>query len=140
MRIYAKSLENYQVEIKAGAHTVLADEPVDAGGDDRGPNPYDYLLAALASCKIITVHMYANRKDWPLEGVELGMDIQRVHAEDCEDCESNPNARVDIIETEIRFLGDLDQAQRDRLLEISERCPVHRTLTSETKIRTKQLA
>lgn len=139
MAITAHSLENFQVEIHSGVHELRADEPLSAGGDDTGPNPYDLLLSSLAACKIITVQMYARRKEWPLQGVELSMSTHKVHAEDCEDCESNPNARVDIIETEIRFLGELDEAQLERLTEISERCPVHRTLTSETKIHTKRL-
>ena len=84
--------------------------------------------------------MYAARKDWPLEDVEIRIGTQKIHAKDCEDCESDPNAKVDLIEAELRFLGDLDADQRSRLLEISERCPVHRTLTSETKIRSSLMA
>lgn len=140
MAIQARSIENYQVEIKAGSHTFLADEPVSVGGDDKGPNPYDLLLASLASCKLITVQMYASRKGWPLEGVEVELSTKKIHAKDCEDCESDPDAKIDLIETRIKFLGDLDDSQKDRLLEISERCPVHRTLTSETKIRSSMLS
>ena len=137
MTITARSLGKLQVEIKAGAHTVRSDEPVISGGEDTGPDPYALLLASLAACRIITTQMYARRKGWPLENVELSMSTHKVHARDCEDCESDPDARVDIIETEIRFLGPLDQDQKDRLIEISEKCPVHRTLTNETKIRTR---
>jgi putative redox protein len=136
MSIEARSLENFQVEIKSGQHVMRADEPIGVGGDDTGPNPYDFLLASLAACKIITTQMYARRKEWPLEGVQVSMSTQKIHAKDCEDCESDPNARIDIIETEISFEGDLDKEQLERLKEISEKCPVHRTLTSETKIRT----
>ncbi len=136
MAISARSLDDLQVEIKSGVHTLRADEPAAYGGEDTGPNPYDLLLASLAACKIITVQMYARKKDWPLAGVEIKMSTHKIHARDCEDCESNPDAKVDIIETEIRFSGGLDQEQRDRLIEISQKCPVHRTLTSETKIRT----
>lgn len=100
------------------------------------PIPYDLLLASLASCKIITMQMYAQRKGWPVEGIEISMSTRKIHAKDCEDCESDPDARVDIIDTEIRLSGNLDQEQRERIIEISEKCPVHRTLTSETKIRT----
>lgn len=139
MSISARSIHNLQVEVKMGTHTLLADEPVSVGGEDSGPNPYDLLLASLASCKVITVQMYAKRKGWPLEGIELTMGTHKIHARDCEDCESDPEARIDIIETEIRFLGDLDQMQLDRLLDISEKCPVHRTLLSETKIRSTLL-
>ena len=137
MTIKAKSIKNFQVEITTPNHVITADEPISIGGDDTGPNPYDLFLASLAACKIITIQMYARRKGWQLDGIELNMDIRKIHAEDCEDCESNPNAKVDIIETEIKFLGDLDQDQIQRLKSISEKCPVHRTLTSETIIRTK---
>lgn len=139
MTISAKSIKNFRVEIKTSNHLIKADEPVSAGGDDTGPNPYDFLLSALAACKIITVQMYAKRKDWPLTGIELTMEVHKTHAKDCDDCESNPDARVDIIETAIKFFGDLDQGQLNRLKVISEKCPVHRTLTSETKIRTELL-
>lgn len=139
MAITARSIENFQVEINAQNHTIMADEPVEVGGDDVGPNPYDLLLSSLAACKIITVQMYARRKKWPLAGIELNMSTSKIHSKDCEDCESDPNARVDIIDTEIRFLGDLDEDQIGRLKDISEKCPVHRTLMSETKIRTKVL-
>ena len=137
MTITARSLDNFQVEIKSGIHTLRADEPIPSGGEDTGPDPYALLLASLAACKIITTQMYARRKGWALEGVEINMSTHKIHARDCEDCESDPEAKVDIIETRIRFLGSLDEDQLERLLEISKKCPVHRTLTSETKIRTE---
>jgi putative redox protein len=84
----------------------------------------------------MTVQMYARRKGWPLEGVEVDLQTRKVHAKDCEDCESDPNAKVDIIDCQIRIQGDLVPEQIERLVDISERCPVHRTLTSETVIRT----
>lgn len=141
MAITARSTKNFQVEINVNGneHSLRADEPKSVGGDNTGPSPYDLLLSALAACKIITVQMYARRKEWPLEGIELEMSTQKVHAKDCEEADSDPNARIDVIDTEIRFLGDLDKSQIDRLKEISERCPVHRTLTSETIIHTKLL-
>jgi putative redox protein len=139
MTITAHSLKNFRVEIRSDRHQIIADEPSAFGGDDTGLNPYDLLLASLAACKIITVKMYARRKKWPLDAIELTMSTHKIHAKDCEDCESNPDARVDIIETQIRFIGNLDKEQLNRLTEISELCPVHRTLTSETKIRTKRL-
>jgi putative redox protein len=128
-------MENYQVKLSAGQHQFVSDEPVGVG-DDEGPSPYDLLLGALAACKVMTVQMYARRKGWPLERVEVGLDTRKVYARDCEDCESDPNAKVDIIECAISFEGDLTSVQLERLTEISERCPVHRTLTSETRIRT----
>ena len=133
--IIAQSAANYQVEITNGRHHILADEPLGTG-DDMGPSPYELLLSGLAACKIITVQMYARRKDWPLENVKVSLDIQKDHARDCEDCVSDPNAKVDIIECLIEFEGKLTPEQIARLAQISERCPVHRTLTSETKIRT----
>lgn len=141
MAIQARSLENFQVEINVNdnEHNLRADEPISVGGDNTGPSPYDMLLGSLAACKIITTQMYARRKEWPLDGVELEMSTKRVHAKDCEEAISDGNARIDVIDTEIRFLGKLDREQIDRLKEISERCPVHRTLTSETIIRTKLL-
>jgi putative redox protein len=141
MAIQARSLENFQVEINVNEndHQLRADEPISVGGDNTGPSPYDMLLSSLAACKIITTQMYARRKDWSLDGVEVQMSTKKVHAKDCEEAVSNPNARIDVIDTEIRFLGNLDDEQIERLKEISERCPVHRTLTSETIIRTKML-
>lgn len=136
MKVTARNTHNVQVEIEAGRHTFVADEPLGVG-DDAGPDPYALLLSALGACKVMTVLMYARRKGWPLEKVEVELQIYKIHARDCEDCESDPNARVDIIETGLLFSGDLSPEQVQRLEEISERCPVHRTLTGEVKIRTK---
>jgi putative redox protein len=91
----------------------------------------------LGACKVITVQMYARKKGWPLEGVEVSLSTYKVHAKDCEDCESDPNAKIDVIECEIGFQGELSSEQIQRLAEISERCPVHRTLVSETRIHTR---
>lgn len=136
MTVTARSLRNLQVQIEASNHQLLADEPITSGGDDKGPNPYDLLLSSLAACKVITVHMYAQRKQWPVETVTITMSHRKVAADECEDCETQGQAKVDIIDCEISFEGDLDEAQIKRLAEIADRCPVHRTLTSETKIRT----
>ena len=135
MKGVARSLTNLQVDITAGRHQFVADEPIGTG-DDEGPNPYDLLLSALAACKIMTLHMYARRKQWPLKSVEISLDTRKVYARDCEDCESDPNAKVDVIDCVISLDGDLTPQQVGRLIEISERCPVQRTLISETKIRT----
>jgi putative redox protein len=135
MKVYAKNSRNFQVEITAGRHALLADESLGVG-DDAGPDPYALLLSALGACKVMTLIMYANRKGWTLTAVEVVLDTHKVHAKDCEDCESDPDARVDIIEVELRLSGDLSADQIRRLVEISERCPVHRTLTGEVKIRT----
>ena len=135
MLVNAKSSKNVQVEIKTGRHEFIADEPIGIG-DDAGPDPYSLLLSSLAACTIMTVQMYARRKGWQLEDVELSLSTRKVHAKDCEDCESKGSAKVDIIECEIQFEGELDESQIKRLVEIANRCPVHRTLTSETKIHT----
>jgi uncharacterized OsmC-like protein len=136
MIVYARNSQNFQVEITAGRHTLLADESLGVG-DDAGPDPYALLLSALGACKVMTVMMYAKRKGWSLTDVEVVLETYKVHAKDCEDCESDPDARVDIIEVELRLNGDLSANQIQRLGEISERCPVHRTLTGEVKIRTR---
>ncbi len=138
MIVTAKSSTHVQVRIKAGRHELIADEPLGVG-DDAGPDPYSLLLSSLAACTIMTVQMYARRKNWPLEDVEVSLSTQKVHAKDCEDCESDPNAKVDIIERQISFKGDLTPAQIERLTDIASKCPVHRTLTSETVIRTEIL-
>ena len=138
MKITAMSSTNVQVRIKTGRHEIIADEPLDVG-DDAGPDPYGLLLSSLAACTIMTVKMYARRKNWPLEDVELSLSTHKVHAKDCEDCESDPNARVDIIDRQVSFKGDLSPDQIDRLTDIASKCPVHRTLTSETVIRTEVL-
>lgn len=121
--------------IQAGRHSLRADEPAPVG-DDRGPNPYDLLLAALGACTSMTVRMYANRKQWPLEKVSVRLQHGKVHAEDCADCETR-EGKVDEIERRIHFEGALDETQRQRLLEIAEKCPVHRTLHSEIKVRSR---
>ena len=106
------------------------------GGDDKGPGPYDYLLAALGSCTSMTMRMYANHKKWPLEGVSVSLAHSRIHVKDCEDCETEKGL-VSEIRREISIDGpELSEAQLARLMEIADRCPVHRTLASEIKIRT----
>lgn len=112
---------------------MVADEPESLGGTDEGPNPYDYLIGALGACTAMTVRMYADRKGWPLESVEVNLGHEKVHARDCGECETE-NGRIDRIGMEIKLEGDLDDEQREKLLEIADKCPVHRTLTSETII------
>jgi putative redox protein len=124
----------YTQEITAGHHRLVADEPSPTG-DDAGPTPYDLLLAALGACTSMTVRMYANRKGWPLEHVRVTLRHSRIHAQDCAECETKAGW-IDHIDREIELTGDLDQTQRDRLLLIAERCPVHQTLTSEVRVAT----
>ena len=126
----------YVQNISVGPHLLQADEPSDAGGNDAGPNPYELLLAALGACTSMTVRMYAERKQWPLQGVHVRLSYAKVHAEDCAECDTRV-AMVDQIEIEISLLGDLSEDQKRRLLEIANKCPVHRTLTSQVQIRTR---
>lgn len=123
----------FQTEVIAGGHRLLADEPVSLGGADTGPNPYDYLVASLGACTSMTLRMYADRKEWPLDAATVRLRHKKVHAEDCRDCETKTGT-VDVIEREIELDGDLDQEQRRRLLEIADRCPVHRTLHSRIEV------
>ena len=127
----------YAVAISAGRHSWLADEPVAVGGDDAGPNPYQLLSAALGACTAMTMRMYANRKQWPLERVSVTLHHAKVHATDCAECETRAG-RVDRIDRRIRMEGALDAAQRQRLLEIADKCPVHRTLHSEVQVVTRE--
>ena len=124
----------YTQEIKAGHHQLAADEPQPIGAD-AGPNPYDLLLAALGACTSMTVRMYANRKGWPLERVRVTLRHSRIHAEDCAECETT-KGWIDHIDRDLELTGDLDDEQRQRLLFIADRCPVHQTLTSEVDIAT----
>lgn len=121
-------------KITAGNHTLIADEPRGAGGTDAGPDPYSFLLAALGTCTSMTLQLYARRKQWPLEKVEVSLRHSRIHADDCEDCQTKEGL-VDRIERRISLTGQLSEEQRARLLEIAGRCPVHRTLTSEISIK-----
>ena len=113
-----------------GRHTLHADEPVSAGGGDSGPGPYELLLMALGSCTSMTINLYATRKKWPLEQVVVRLQHARVHAEDCADCE-DPKSMIERIDKSVELIGSLDEAQRTRLLQIADQCPVHRTLTSK---------
>ncbi|OBA92448.1 osmotically inducible protein C [Mycolicibacterium mucogenicum] len=124
----------YTQEIIAGNHRLTADEPKPFG-DDTGPSPYDLLLSALGACTSMTVRMYANKKNLPLEQVRVTLRHSRIHAQDCADCETK-QGMIDHIDRDIELVGDLDDDQRQKLLAIAERCPVHRTLTSEVHVTT----
>ncbi|MEL7001464.1 MAG: bifunctional alpha/beta hydrolase/OsmC family protein [Bacteroidota bacterium] len=128
--------EGFTTEVKVGNHRFLADEPKSVGGKDLGPTPYDLLVAGLGACTSMTMRMYADRKGWPLEKVNVHLQHDKIHEKDCEDCESS-GAKIDQIEREIEMFGDLTQEQKDRLLEIADKCPVHRTLHGEIRVNTK---
>lgn len=125
-------------QIAAGPHHLTSDEPQNTGGTGTGPSPYDFLLAALGSCTSMTVAMYARRKNWPLERVTVWLRHSKIHAADCSECETR-EAMLDRIDLDVRLEGPLSAEQRSRLLEIADKCPVHRTLTSEISIRTRLL-
>lgn len=126
----------FQQTVTVGPHRLIADEPSTAGGDDTGPGPYDYLLAALGACTSMTLRLYADRKALPLDRVAVTLRHNRIHAEDCAECETK-SGMVDQIEREIAMEGALDPEQRGRLMDIADKCPVHRTLTSEIRIVTR---
>ncbi|MFG0274971.1 MAG: OsmC family protein [Phycisphaerales bacterium] len=127
--------DGYTSEVDASGHRFLADEPASVGGDDKGPSPYDLLLASLGACTVMTLRMYADRKGWALRAASVELSHSRVHARDCEECESVAGM-ITRIDRRLSLEGDLTGEQRDRLLEIAERCPVHRTLEGEVRIST----
>ena len=126
----------FQNMVTVGPHALLADEPVAAGGEDSGPGPYDFLLAGLGACKSMTMRLYADRKSFPLERATVTLRHGRIHAQDCAECETK-EGMLDQIEVEIGLQGALDADQRKRIVEIADKCPVHRTLTSEIRIVTR---
>jgi putative redox protein len=126
----------YRVEIEASGHSLVSDEPLEVGGTNTGATPYDLVLAALGSCTAMTLRMYADRKQWPLESVVVRLHHARSHAADEEQCEDRP-VRLDHIERTLELSGSLTDDQRARLAEIAERCPVHRTLDAGVRITTR---
>ena len=124
----------YENAVMIGDHHYIADEPKDVGGGGRGPDPYEWVSAGLAACTSMTVRMYANRKGWPLTDVAVRVTHEKDYADDCEHCEEG--RKVDIFDRQLTLDGDLDDTQRARLLEIADRCPVHRTLHEPVHVRT----
>ena len=128
--------DGFYTEIMANGHSMIADEPISFGGTDMGPSPYELLSASLGACTSMTLRVYANRKNWPLKSVTVRLKHHKIHAQDCADCETRVGY-IDEIERELELLGPLDNAQKQRLMEIADKCPVHRTLQSEVVIRTQ---
>ena len=127
----------FQQTVSIGPHRMLADEPIAAGGEDSGPGPYDFVLAGLGACTSMTMRLYADRKSLPLERTTVTLKHNKIHAQDCAECETK-EGMLDQIDLVIGMEGNLDAEQRKRLLEIADKCPVHRTLTSEIHIVTRQ--
>ncbi len=127
--------DTFTTEILAGDHFMIADEPADVGGKDLGPSPYGYLTAALGACTSMTLRMYAERKGWDLQEARVHLTHNKKYADDCADCE-NPKSKLDHFDRIIELEGDLDENQRARLLDIADKCPVHKTLHSEVHVQT----
>ncbi|MGD0584713.1 MAG: bifunctional alpha/beta hydrolase/OsmC family protein [Oryzomonas sp.] len=125
--------EGFRTDLFANGFPLVADEPVEDGGGNEGPSPYEYLLAALGACTGMTLQVYARSKGWQLEEAVVRLSHHKVHAEDCRDCDEN-DRRMDTFERELELRGALDEAQKQRLLEVAGRCPVHRTLTAGVRI------
>lgn len=133
----SETLENkFTQSIAVGGHHLRADEPESFGGTDTGPSPYDLLLASLGACTSMTLRLYADRKNWPLEHVTVRLKHEKIHARDCAECETK-EGKIDRIDREIELQGALDASQRARLLDIANKCPVHRTLYSEVIVPTR---
>lgn len=123
-------------DISIGSHRLLADEPLAVGGTDAGPTPYGLLLAGLGACTSMTLELYARRKGWPLESVTVRLRHNKIYAQDCADCETK-EGMIDRIEREIQLVGPLDAEQKAKLMEIADKCPVHRTFSREINVRTR---
>jgi len=126
--------DSFRQEIVAGKHHLVADEPISVGGGDAGPDPYDYLLAALGVCTSMTIGFYARRNHMPLENITVSLWHSRIHARDCEECETK-EGMLDRIDVEVQLTGSLSAEHHAKLMDVAEKCPVHRTLTSEINIR-----
>jgi putative redox protein len=138
VNVRSKAGHPYAMEINAGGHVFIADEDTAAGGEGLGPVPYELLLSGIGACTAITLLMYARRKEWPVEDVNVELSHEKVHPSACldsteEERNAGPTARVDLFRIQVSVKGDLSQEQLDRLLEIADRCPVHRTIESKPR-------
>ncbi len=134
--VSGRTADVFKVAINANGHALVGDEPESYGGGNTGPSPYDFLSAGLAACTVMTINMYARRKEWPVEAVEVQVVHGKIHAKDCADCETT-EGKIDRFERQIAFSGELSEEQVQRLLEIADRCPVHLTLHREVKVDTR---
>ena len=125
--------DGFTTQMKIGSHYLLADEPLSYGGNDFGPSPYEFVSAGLSACTAMTLQMYAKRKGWRIENVEVHTSYSKTHAIDCKDCEST-NSKIDTFHREIKLVGNFDDKQRKRLLQIADKCPVHKTLHSDVQV------
>ena len=138
-RAVARTREGtFYTDIAIRNHRLVADEPESVGGGDAGPTPYDLLVAGLGACTSMTLQMYAGRKEWPLEEVRVRLKHRKLHAQDCEDDCEDGEERLDVVDREIELCGPLDDAQRARLMEIADRCPVHRTLEAGVRVQSTE--
>lgn len=135
-RVVAVNTDGLRADLRARGYEFVVDEPKSAGGTEEGPTPYDHIAAALASCTVLTLRMYADRKDWPLQEARAEVFHEKVHAEDCKDCE-HEDGDIGLLTRTLTLTGDLDDDQRTRLLKIADRCPVHRTLEGNIEVRTE---
>lgn len=131
--VIVKAAATLRNEVEVGRHRMIADEPIDAGGSDEGPTPYDFLSAGLGACTSMTMRVVAKRENIPLEGAEIQITNDRMYAKDCADC-TTASGYIHRFEVRIKLNGNLSEAQRQRLLSVARRCPVAKTLTSEIKI------
>lgn len=131
--------QKFMLDVYSDTHQWMADEPTRVGGKNTGPDPYEHLLASVGTCTAMTIRMYAARKQWPMDNAEVTLRHSREHKSDCEACEETP-MKLDVIERDIKIEGNLSEEQRTRLMEIADKCPVHRTLTGKLEIRTKAIA
>lgn len=128
--------DGFTTKLKVGNHYITADEPTSFGGNDFGPSPYELVSAGLSACTVMTIQMYAKRKGWQIDNVEVHTTYSKSHAHDCENCEDS-NARIDTFEREIKLTANIDDKQKQRILQIADKCPVHKTLHSQTQVITK---